>query len=183
MAIVGVMGSGKVEWEALSTPLGKWIAEHGFDLLTGAGLGVMLSTARAFSTTEGRTGRSIGIVPSEPHPVSGFAAIAGYPNPYIDLPILTPLPRKQAEAPDDALNRNYVNVLTSDVVVALPGSQGTLDEIRLARRFAKPLICIGPAGFFGDVPPGTRIVTELADVYEFVLATTRQVDLASTLKS
>lgn len=137
MAIVGVMGSGKAEWEALSAPLGKWIAGRGFDLLTGAGLGVMLSTARAFSTTPGRKGRSIGIMPSEAHPVRGFAPLAGYPNPFIDLPILTPLPRKQADAPEDALNRNYVNILTSDVVVALPGSQGTLDEIRLATRFAK----------------------------------------------
>jgi predicted Rossmann-fold nucleotide-binding protein len=177
------MGSGKVEWETLSTPLGKWIAEHGFDLLTGAGLGVMLSTARAFSMTEGRRGRSIGIVPSEPHPIRGFAAITGYPNPYIDLPILTPLPRKQADAPDGVLNRNYVNVLTSDVVVALPGSQGTLDEIRLAERFAKPLICIGPPEVFAGVPPGTRIVAELTDVYDFVLATTNEVDKVSALKS
>lgn len=171
MAIVGVMGSGKAEWEALSAPLGKWIAGRGFDLLTGAGLGVMLSTARAFSTTPGRKGRSIGIMPSEAHPLRGFAPLAGYPNPFIDLPILTPLPRKQADAPDDALNRNYVNILTSDVVVALPGSQGTLDEIRLATRFAKPLICIGPADAFDGVPPGTRIVSALEDVYAFVLAT------------
>ncbi|QBR03445.1 DNA-binding protein [Paraburkholderia pallida] len=176
MAIVGVMGSGKVEWEALSTPLGEWIAEQGFDLLTGAGLGVMLSTARAFSTTHGRKGRSIGIMPSEAHPVRGFVPLQGYPNPYIDLPILTPLPRKLADAPDDALNRNYVNVLTSDVVVALPGNQGTLDEIRLATRFTKPLICIGPPDAFEGVPPGTRIVSALEDVYQFVLATIGSVD-------
>lgn len=179
MAIVGVMGSGKTEWETLSTPLGKWIATQGFDLLTGAGQGVMLSTARAFSTTHGRMGRSIGIVPSEAHPVRGFAALPGYPNPYIDLPILTPLPRKQADAPDDALNRNYVNILTSDVVVALPGGQGTLDEIRLATRFAKPLICVGPADAFDGAPPGTRIVSGLEDVYAFVLATLEAID-AST---
>jgi uncharacterized protein (TIGR00725 family) len=172
VAIVGVMGSGKAEWPDFSIPLGEWIADRGFDLLTGAGLGVMLSTARAFSTRDGRTGRSIGIVPSEAHPAFGFAPISGYPNPYIDLPILTPLPRKQADAPDDALNRNYVNVLTSDVVIALPGSQGTLDEIRLATRFAKPLICIGPTGAFDGIPPGTRIVSELAEVYAFVLAKT-----------
>jgi len=172
VAIIGVMGSGKAEWPDLSVPLGRWIAERGFDLLTGAGLGVMLSTARAFSTTDGRKGRSIGIMPSEAHPTLGFAPLPGYPNPYIDLPILTPLPRKHPDAPDDALNRNYVNVLTSDVVIALPGSQGTLDEIQLAVRFAKPLICIGPANAFEGVPPGTRIVSELADVYAFVLAKT-----------
>ncbi|MBV8248389.1 MAG: DNA-binding protein [Comamonas sp.] len=170
MAIIGVMGSGQVEWPALSGPLGRWLAENGFDLLTGAGRGVMLATARAFSSSQGRKGRSIGVVPSEAHPVHGFVPSPGYPNPYIDLPIVTPLPRKLAAAPDEALNRNYVNVLTSDVVVALPGSRGTLDEICLATRFAKPLICIGPADAFAGVPEGTRIVAELAQVYAFVLA-------------
>ncbi|MBN3813479.1 DNA-binding protein [Paraburkholderia sp. Ac-20347] len=172
MAIVGVMGSGKREWPELSIPLGQWIAGQGFDLLTGAGLGVMLSTARAFATTPGRKGRSIGIMPSEAHPVQGFAPLAGYPNPYIDLPVLTPLPRKQPDAPDDALNRNYVNVLTSDVVVALPGGPGTLDEIRLATRFGKPLICVGPEAAFEGAPPGTRIVAGLENVFAFVLANT-----------
>jgi uncharacterized protein (TIGR00725 family) len=169
MAIIGVMGSGSNEWSHLATPLGTWIAVHGFDLLTGAGRGVMLSTARAFKATRPRAGRSIGIVPSSPHPVFGFAPLAGYPNAFIDLPILTPLPRKEAHVPDSTFSRNYVNVLTSDVVVALPGSEGTLDEIRLAGRFAKPLICIGPAAAFVGAPEGTRIVSQLSDVYAFVL--------------
>jgi len=168
MAIIGVMGSGSSEWPELAEPLGTWIACHGFDLLTGAGRGVMLSTARAFATVRERAGRSIGIVPSETHPLFGFIPIAGYPNPFVDLPILTPLPRKEAGVPDSALSRNYVNVLTSDVVIALPGSKGTLDEIRLATRFAKPLMCIGPASAFEGVPDGTRIVSELDEVFAFI---------------
>jgi uncharacterized protein (TIGR00725 family) len=174
MAIIGVMGSGSSEWPELAAPLGTWIATHGFDLLTGAGGGVMLCTARAFAATRERTGRSIGIVPSETHPLFGFVPIVGYPNPFVDLPILTPLPRKEAGAAPTALSRNYVNVLTSDVVIALPGSEGTLDEIRLATRFAKPLMCIGPAEAFDGVPEGTRIVSQLADVYAFIRAQTGQ---------
>lgn len=172
MAIIGVMGSGSNEWPHLAAPLGTWIATHGFDLLTGGGQGVMLSTARAFKATRTRAGRSIGIVPSDTHPVFGFIPLAGYPNPFIDLPILTPLPRKEPGAPDSALSRNYVNVLTSDVVIALPGGKGTLDEIRLARRFKKPLICIGPAAAFEGAPDGTRIASRLSDVYAFVLEQT-----------
>lgn len=148
MTIIGVMGSGTNEWPELASPLGIWIAAFGFDLLTGAGRGVMLATARAFSMTPGRKGRSIGIMPGEAHPVFGFVPIAGYPNPFIDLPILTPLPRKESESTSDTLSRNYVNVLTSDIVVALPGNRGTLDEINLATRFAKPLICVGPPDAF-----------------------------------
>lgn len=60
--------------------------------------------------------------------------------------------------------------MASDIVVALPGSQGTLDEIRLATRFSKPLICVGPDGAFDGVPHGTRIVQALDEVYAFVLA-------------
>jgi hypothetical protein len=48
-------------------------------------------------------------------------------------------------------------VLTSDVVVGLPGSKGTLDESRHATRFGKPLSCIGPTGAFDGVPPCARI--------------------------
>lgn len=173
MAIIGVMGSGTTEWPELAAPLGAWIAQQGHDLLTGAGRGVMLCCARAFASTPGRTGRSIGVVPTEPDPVKGFAPCAGYPNPYIDLPILTPLPRKEADAPDTALNRNYVNILTSDIVIALPGSRGTLDEIRLAVRFGKPLMCVGPHTAFAAVPAGTVISTQLDEVYRFVLAHTR----------
>ena len=65
-------------------------------------------------------------------------------------------------------DRNYVNVLTSDIVIALPGSRGTLDEIRLAVRFAKPLICVGPQGAFEGVPDDTRIVSELKEVFAFI---------------
>lgn len=168
MAIIGVMGSGSNEWPELSEPLGAWLACHGFDLLTGAGQGVMLSTARAFAAVRERAGRSIGIVPSETHPLRGFVPITGYPNPFIDLSILTPLPRKESGAPDSALNRNYVNVLTSDIVIALPGSKGTLDEIRLATRFHKPLLCVGPSDAFKDVPSGTRIVSNLDEVFAFI---------------
>ena len=34
------------------------------------------------------------------------------------------------------MSRNHVNVLSSDVVVALPGGPGTLSELRLARASA-----------------------------------------------
>ncbi|MFT3717470.1 DNA-binding protein [Pseudorhodoferax sp.] len=176
MAIIGVMGSGKDEWPEWATPLGTWIASHGFDLLTGAGQGVMVSVARAFASTPGRRGRSIGIVPSEAHASRGFVPVAGYPNPFVDLPIVTPLPRKEVGASDDALNRNHVNVLTSDVVIALPGGRGTLDEIRLAMRFAKPLICLGPVGAFEGVPPRSHIVQSLDRVQAFVLAQTGRME-------
>lgn len=170
MAIIGVMGSGNAEWPELAVPLGAWIADNGYDLLTGAGQGVMLSTAKAFFTRKGRVGRSIGIIPSQPDAELGFAPLPGYPNPFIDLPILTPLPRREATAPDNEITRNYVNVLSSDVIIALPGERGTHDEIWLGKRFARPLLCFGPHGGFNQLPNGVEITTDIEQVYDFIKA-------------
>ena len=168
MAIIGVMGSGNAEWPELAVPLGVWIADNGYDLLTGAGGGVMLSTARAFFTRIGRVGRSIGIIPSEPDSELGFTPRPGYPNPFIDLPILTPLPRREATAPDNEITRNYINVLTSDVIIALPGERGTHDEVRLAKRFARPVLCFGPNGAFNTLPEEVEITRDIQRVYYFI---------------
>ncbi|MBP2295397.1 DNA-binding protein [Azospirillum rugosum] len=168
MAIIGVMGSGKDEWDAFATPLGIWIAENGHDLLTGGGNGVMLAAARAFFGTPGRRGRSIGVLPSEPDPVRGFVPLPGYPNPFIDLTILTPFQRKGPDDPPDALSRNHVNILTAQVIVALPGRHGTLDEVRLALAFGKPIIGFGPDLEFRGVPAELRTTGDFAAVAAFI---------------
>ncbi len=170
MAIIGVMGSGSHEWEALAGPLGAWLAQNGYDLLTGAGRGVMLSVSRAFSASPGRLGRCIGVIPSRADDAYGFVGLEGYPNRFVDLPILTPLPRKEPGAEPGALSRNHVNVLTSDVVIALPGGAGTLDEIALAQRYGKPVMCFGPADAFDRVAHGIEISGRLEDVTAFIRA-------------
>lgn len=168
MAVIGVMGSGQSAWEELANPLGMWIAQSGHDLLTGGGDGVMLAVSRAFAGTPGRRGRCMGVIPTQPDAINGFVALAGYPNPYVDLPILTPLPKREASAPQGTLSRNYINILTSDVVIALPGSAGTLDEIGLALRFAKPLMCFGPANAFSAVPGQVKKSALLDEITDFI---------------
>ena len=172
MAVIGVMGSGKNPWEALAHPLGTWIAQSGHDLLTGGGQGVMLSVARAFSQTPGRSGKSMGVLPTRADALSGFVPLEGYPNPFVELPIITPLPKREDGAAPGTVNRNYVNILTSDVVVALPGSAGTLEEITLALRFKKPLICFGPADGWASLPAGAVRAGHLDDVCSFITANT-----------
>lgn len=168
MAIIGVMGSGKAGWDELAAPLGRWIAQNGHDLLTGGGEGVMLSVARAFTQTPGRNGRSMGVLPTRPDALQGFVPLDGYPNPFVELPILTPLPKREDSAAPGTINRNYVNILTSDVVVALPGSAGTLEEITLALRFKKPLICFGPADGWASLPAEAMRTGNLEDVCRFI---------------
>ncbi|MGU3782183.1 SLOG cluster 4 domain-containing protein [Burkholderia metallica] len=165
---IGVMGSGKEPWLAFSEPLGAWLAHAGFNLLTGGGQGVMLAVARAFAGVPGRAGRSIGILPTQADPLAGFVPLDGYPHPFVDIPILTPLPRREPDAAPDTLNRNYVNVLSSDLIVALPGGHGTAEEIALAQRWRKPLVCFGPEGAFRELAAGAACTSSLDDVIRFV---------------
>lgn len=148
MPIIGVMGSGTTEWAELAHPLGEWLARQGYDLLTGGGGGSMLATCRAFSRTSPRQGRSVGIIPSQSNKHLGQTVPANYPNPFVDMVIVTPLPRYSTEMPADMLNRNYINILSSEVVIALPGGPGTLNELNLAVRFSKPALCFGPIANF-----------------------------------
>jgi len=167
MATIGVMGSGKQGWDELAAPLGVWIAQAGHNLLTGGGGGTMTCVARAFCSVPDRRGRCIGVLPSRPDAARGFVPLDGYPNPYVEISILTPLPRHDLDTPPDALSRNHVNVLSSDLVVALPGGQGTRDEVRLGLLFGKPVVGFGPARAFDAMPPGLPVVSSVQDVAMF----------------
>lgn len=131
LPLVGVMGSGTEPHAELADPIGEWIARHGCHLLTGGGGGVMSAVARAFTAIAPREGLSIGILPAGPPP--------GYPNRWVELPIRTHLDALGTDG-ESARSRNHLNILTSDVVVALPGAAGTASEIRLAARYGRPLI-------------------------------------------
>ena len=128
--IIGVMGGGQAEPQILEAAhrLGGLIAEKGWVLLNGGrAAGVMGASARGASE---RGGLCVGVLPDDE---------PGRASQYIDIPILTGM--------GDA--RNYVNVLSSDVVVACPGRAGTLSEVALALKNRRPVVLldfdVGPA--------------------------------------
>lgn len=169
--IIGVMGSGREEHRELVVPLARWIAEHGFDLLTGAGSGVMRAAAEAFVAVEGRKGISIGIVPGEV--VEGhYRPRSGYPNAGIELQILTHLPLS-GEQGREAMSRNHINVLSAHALVVLPGGQGTASEAILGLLYDKPLILYGPPESFRRFPAGLERTPSLERVCDFLLAHVR----------
>lgn len=137
LGIVGVMGSSSDEHEELAAPLGELLARLEVNLLTGAGRGVMTSVSRAFVRARRGRGISIGIVPCESVEQRNLPR-QGSPNAFVDLPIYTHLPLSGVDGKDD-LSRNHINVLSSDVVIALPGSGGTASELELALRYGKPV--------------------------------------------
>jgi len=142
--IVGVMGSGTAGHEPLSVPLGKLLAVSGFHLLTGGGGGVMAEVSRAFCSTPGRLGLSIGILLSEAEPAldpeTGLRRFRpGKMNRWVEIPIVTHLPLSGTRG-TDFMSRNHINVLTADALIALPGSAGTLSEVQLRVQYGRPVI-------------------------------------------
>jgi uncharacterized protein (TIGR00725 family) len=136
--LIGVMGSGQTEFRELAEPLGRWIAEQGFSLITGGGSGVMASVCRAFASVPERRGVCVGVLPAgPPH---------GYPNPSLDVVIQTHLAKRGNEGAD-ILSRNHIIVLSAAVVIVLPGRAGTRTELALALHHRKPVVAyLGPDG-------------------------------------
>jgi len=160
------MGSGSDAHAELAAPLGSWLAARGVHLLTGGGGGTMAAVARAFVSVPDRKGLAIGVIPGDETGRRG--APAGYPNESIELPVYTHLPYSGTRG-TDPLSRNHINVLSSDVIVALPGSHGTAAEVRLAVRYGRPIIaCVRASGDIPDLPPDVPTATDLATIQEFV---------------
>ena len=169
MRVVGVMGSGTSAHEDLARPLGAYLARLGVHLLCGGGGGVMASVAKHFRAA-GTQGLVVGIVPAARHASSSQRPLppSGSPNPHVDLVIQTHLPARGADG-TDLSSRNHINILSSHVVVALPGGGGTLSEIALARRYRTPI-----AVYRGSHPPlagpaePLLQATELYEIERFV---------------
>jgi len=134
--IVGVMGSGTSTHRDRTSRLGRWLADRGVHLLTGAGGGVMASVSKAFYESPGRQGSVIGIVPCQE---DSMLPKTGYPNKWVEIPVFTHLPLSGMSG-SEMLSRNHINILTSDVIVALPGGSGTASEVALALLYQRPIV-------------------------------------------
>ncbi len=166
LPIIGVVGSHAEAHEELSTPLGQFIAQHGCHLLTGGGGGVMSAVAKSFVKTEPRQGMCIGIVPIEDR--TELKTLEHYSNPYIEIPIITQLSDKAKRDNTNAMALNAVNVLTSDVVVVLPGLHGTKTETSLALFYDKPVILFGHSEDFDTFPTEPVLAETLEEIEHFM---------------
>lgn len=123
--VIGVMGSGAVldrHAEEDAYLLGRLIAEQGWALLNGGrACGVMDATARGAHDAGGLV---VGVLPDDD---------ASFATPHLDIAIVTGM--------RDA--RNYINALSSQVVVALPGKAGTLSEVAFALNAGRTVVAVG----------------------------------------
>ncbi len=167
LPIAGVLGTGSEPHEEKAKPLGEWLAREGMHLLTGGGGGVMEAVSRAFHHVSPRKGLVIGIIPGEATD-SGYSSRPGYPNPWVEIPIRTHLPKSGVEG-TDPLSRNHINVLSADVLIALPGSAGTASEVELALRYDKPLIAyLERREEIPNLPDEVEVASDLEEVKAFV---------------
>jgi len=120
--IIGVIGAGDATEEDcnLAQAVGEEIARQQYTLLCGAMGGVMEAACRGAKSLNGTT---IGVLP-------GSSKIQC--NPYIDYPIVTGMGH----------GRNIIVAGSSDAIIAIGGSYGTLSEIAFALRLKIPIIGI-----------------------------------------
>lgn len=122
--VIGVMGGGEsasAEDCSLAYRLGALIAEEGWVLLNGGrNTGVMDASARG---ARAKGGLTVGILPD---------AGTERASRYIDIAVATGMGGA----------RNVINVLSSNIIVAVSGKAGTISEIALALKYKKPVILL-----------------------------------------
>ena len=168
--IIAVIGSGSMKHPRLSTPLGQWLAENGYNLINGGGFGVMYSTAKAFCSVKNRRGFVVGVIPSSSVCSSqvereAYTPPQGYPNPYTEIIIRTHL-HLSGSLGKNMASRNHIIILSADTIIALPGGPGTRSEIELAMEYKKPLIVLNPNGEWDSFVSRTPTVKTIADAVE-----------------
>lgn len=169
LPIIGVMGSGERPHLERAEMVGRWLARAGVHLLTGGGGGVMESVSRAFFETKKRRGLVIGVLPAGAE--SGAKTDtrrSRYPNSWVEVPLFTHL-SLSGERGMEPMSRNHINVLSSNVLIALPGGAGTASEVRLAQAYRRPLVAfVDRASQIPGLPPETTVRSTLEGVRSFV---------------
>lgn len=112
------------------------------------------------------------LMAGDDQPGERIVAPTGYPNKFVDVAIRTHLPSAGGKG-FAALSRNHITVLSSDVLVALPGGSGTATEVELALHYGIPVcLYLGTSGIIenlSDVAAASApAFSEFSDVKAFV---------------
>ncbi len=120
MPRIGIIGAGLCdrETEDMAREVGKLVARRKALLYCGGLGGVMEAAARGAFEAGGTT---VGILPG---------AKASDANPYITIPVVTGMSHA----------RNVILVRSSQAVISIGGSHGTLSEIALALKMWRPVV-------------------------------------------
>jgi uncharacterized protein (TIGR00725 family) len=144
---VSVIGSG-AEHESRAEEVGRLLAERGCVVVTG-GLGEVMAAASRGAKSAG--GTTVGILPGKDRSDA---------NEWVDHAVVTGLGHM----------RNFSVAASSDAVIAVGGSWGTLSEIAFAKLLGRPVVILEPGLEVEGVP---RAGTPLEAV-ELALASVAQ---------
>jgi len=114
-------GDAKTAETDAAREVGRLIALRGGIVVCGGGGGVMEAASRGAAEAGGDV---VGILP-------GFSADDA--NEFVTIPIVTGMSHA----------RNAINVWTSEAIIAVGGSYGTLSEIALALKIGRPVVALG----------------------------------------
>ena len=141
------------EYKALGEALGRWLAEHGHTLLYGGATGGLMDSVSRAAKAAG--GHVIGVIP--PRIIASG---------------------RQAEHCDELIEvanmseRKQIIRTNSDIIVCLPGSYGTLDEMMDATSSAivgehrKPTYVVNYRGFYEPLKQQIALMKELQFIPE-----------------
>ncbi|MBU1076207.1 MAG: TIGR00725 family protein [Spirochaetes bacterium] len=120
---IGIIGGSTIENKDIydtAYQTGSLIAQEGWYLVCGGLGGVMEAASKGAYDNKGIT---VGILPF---------ADTGKANPYITIPVATGM----------GLARNHIIVNTADILIAIDGKYGTLNEISAALNCNKKILAI-----------------------------------------
>jgi uncharacterized protein (TIGR00725 family) len=145
--MIGVIGGNEAPDVdlALAEEVGRELALRGNTVVCGGLGGVMEAACRGARSAGGHT---IGILPTMDRRDA---------NPHVEFPVVTGL----------GVARNAVVVLSSEAVIAVDGSYGTLSEIAMAMQFGIPVVALRSWTFTlpgRDEPPVVRVETAIEAV-------------------
>jgi uncharacterized protein (TIGR00725 family) len=123
---IGIIGSNKSqcskELYEFSYDLGLLLGNKGHTIINGGMLGTMEAVSKGVKDSENGQSKVVGILPFDNKEQA---------NKYLDITIPTGI----------GFARNSVVVLSSDILIALGGGAGTLNEISYAWQFGKKVFC------------------------------------------
>jgi len=129
IAVIGSSGKIPSNLKEVAERVGQKIARREAILITGGRDGVMEAASKGARNEKGVV---VGILPED----TEIRA-----NPHVNIAITTGI----------GFARNYINVVSSDAIISIAGSGGTLSEIGYAIALQKPLVLLKGTGGVTDL--------------------------------
>ena len=143
IAVIGSSGKISSNLKDIAEIVGQEIARREAILITGGRDGVMEAASKGARNEKGVV---VGILPEDTEVRA---------NPHVNIAITTGI----------GFARNYINVVSSDAIISIAGSGGTLSEIGYAIALQKPLVLLKGTGGVTDLIANNHMLFPNAKIH------------------